>query len=109
MLFNLLVSCGGKILTNSSIGAGRNASYTSTDAVKYIFKAISVWVDELLMRQLLAAPFFSLMVNECTDIISYVCTVMQWIENGPPVEHLMADATLNKAESHIPFIVDCLA
>ena len=43
----------------------RNSSYTSlTD----FLEAIGVWIDELRINQLLGAPFFTLMADECTDI-----------------------------------------
>ena len=33
-----------------------------------ILRAIGIWVDELQVNQLLDAPFFRLMAEECTDI-----------------------------------------
>lgn len=34
-------------------------------------EAIEEWTDWLLQKQLLDAPFFSLMADECTDIIVF--------------------------------------
>ena len=48
--------------------AASNALYTSSDAVTDLVEAIGVWVDELQLHQLLDAPYFSLMADECTDI-----------------------------------------
>ena len=31
---------------------------------------IGVWVDELQVNKLLNAPFFSLMADDCTDIVT---------------------------------------
>ena len=67
-LVSLIVSCGGQYLEEFVREAARNASYTSSDAVTGVLEAIGVWVDELRVNQLLDAPFFSLMADECTDI-----------------------------------------
>ena len=67
-LINLIVSCGGKYLEEFVQRAARNVSYTSSDAVTDFLEAIGVWVDELRINQLLGAPFFSLLTDECTDI-----------------------------------------
>ena len=67
-LVNLVMSCGGEDLKLFADRAGRNATYTSTDAVFDFIEAIGTWVDEFQLKLLHNAPFFSLMANECTHI-----------------------------------------
>ena len=67
-LINLIVSCGGKDLDEFVRQAARNVCYTSSDAVTDFLEAIGVWVDELLVNQLLDAQYFSLMADKCADI-----------------------------------------
>ena len=100
-LINLIVSCGGKHLEEFVQRAARNASYTSSDAVTDFLEAIGVWVDELQINQLLGAPFFSLMADECTDIatIEELSIYCRWVENGSPVEHFMEILPLKKADA----------
>ena len=51
--------------------------------------------------QLLGAPFFSLMADECTDVptIEELSIFCHCVENGSPVEHFMEFLGLKKAES----------
>ena len=100
-LINLIVSCGGKHLEEFVQRAARNASYTSSDAVTDFLEAIGVCVDELQINQLLGAPFFSLMADECTDIatIEELSIYCHWVENGSPVEHFMEILPLKKADA----------
>ena len=66
-LVDLVVSCGGEHLKQFADGAGRNATYTSTDVVFDFIEPIGTWVD-FQLKLLHKAPFFSLMADECTDI-----------------------------------------
>ena len=56
---------------------------------------IGVWVDEFWINQLLGALFFSLTVNECTD----VPTIEELSILGSPVEHFMEIFGLKKADA----------
>ena len=42
-------------------------------AVTAFVEAVGVWVDELQVHQLLEAPLFSLMADECTNF--FVCVL----------------------------------
>ena len=64
----VIVSCGGKDLEEFVRKAGKNASYTSTDAATDFVEAIGVWVDELQVNRVRNAPFFSLMADMCVDV-----------------------------------------
>ena len=57
-LINLGISGGGKDLEESVRREAKNASYTSSDTITNLVEAIGVWVDELLVYQLLDAPPF---------------------------------------------------
>ena len=94
----MVLSCGGENLKQFTDRAGRNATYTSTDAV---FKAICTWVDEFQLKLLHKAPFFSLMADECTDIttIEGLLVFCRWVEDGEPVEHLFEIVPLKKADT----------
>ena len=59
------------------------------------------------INQLLGAPFFSLMADECTDVatITDIATIEElsifchWVENRSPVEHFMEILGFNKADA----------
>ena len=67
-LIELVVCCGGDDLKQFIESTGRNATYTSKDAVIEFVEAIGQWVEESLHKRLHQAPFYSLMADECTDI-----------------------------------------
>jgi len=69
--------------------AGKNATYTSKDAVIDFVEIIGQWIEENLLKRLHQAEYFSLLVDECTDIstIEELSVVICWVENGLPVEH----------------------
>ena len=83
-LVDLVVSCGGEDLKQFADRAGRNATYTSTDAVFDFIEAICTWVDEFQLKLLHKAPFFSLMADEFTDIttIEELSVFCRWVEDG---------------------------
>ena len=68
MLINLAISCGGKDLDEFVCRAAKNVSCISSDVITDFVEAIRVQVDELQVNQLLDAPFFSLMADECIAI-----------------------------------------
>jgi len=59
-----------KISVNSFIRQQRMHSILQQMLTDFI-EAIEEWTDWLLQKQLLDAPFFSLMADECTDIIVF--------------------------------------
>ena len=81
--------------------AGRNATYTSKDAVIEFVEAIGQWIEEFLLKLLQQAPFYSLMADECTDIstVEELPIFCRWIEDGLPVEHFMEIVPLKKADA----------
>ena len=87
-LIDLVVCCGDDNLKRFIETIGRNATYTSKDAVIEFVEAIGQWVEESLLRRLHQAPFYSLMADECTDIstVEELSIFCRWIEDGLPVE-----------------------
>ena len=78
-LADLAFSCGGEDLIEKS---GRNATYTSKYAVVDFVETLSIPVEELLLKCLRRACFFSLLADECTDIsaIEELSKVFHWVE-----------------------------
>ncbi len=66
-LVDLVVTCGGEDLKQFVDKAGKNAHYTSKDAVVDFVEALGTWVDESLLARLQNARYFNLLVDECTD------------------------------------------
>ena len=110
-LIDLVVCCGGEDIKWFIESAGRNATYTSKDAVVEFVEAIGQWVEESLLKRL-QAPFYSLMADECTDIstVEELSVFCRWIEDGLPVEHFMEIVPLKKADAATIYstLVDCL-
>ena len=88
-LVDLVVSCGGEDLKQFADRAGRNATYTSIDAVLDIIEAIGTWVDEFQLKLLHMGTVFSLMADECTNntTIEELMIFCWWVEDGEHVEH----------------------
>ncbi len=89
-LVGLMVSCGAPSLSEFLKDAADNATYRSTSAVIGFIEAISVWVEEQLLSRLQQAPYYALMADECTDVVTVeeMSIYCRWIENGLPVETL---------------------
>ena len=106
------MSCGGEDLKQFVDKAGKNAQYTSKDAVVEFVEALGTWVDESLLARLQNARHFSLLADECTDIttIEELSVACRWVENGRPVEHFIEIIPLKKADSKTIYetLVDCL-
>ena len=100
-LVDLVVSCGGQDLVVFVTRAGRNATYTSTDAVTDFVEAIGIWVDEFQTKRLLNARFYSIMADECTDVatIEELSIFCRCVEDGEPVEHFLEILPLQKANA----------
>ena len=92
--------------------AGRNATYTSKDAVIDFIEAIGQWVEESLLKHLHQARYFSLMADECTDIstVEELSVFCRWVEDGQPVEHFIEIISLQKADAETIYgtLVQCL-
>lgn len=111
-LVDLVVSCGGEDLRLFIERAGRNATYTSKDAVIDFIEAIGQWVEESLLKRLHQARYFSLMADECTDIstVEELSVFCRWVEDGQPVEHFIEIISLQKADAETIYgtLVQCL-
>lgn len=85
--------------------------YTSRVAVVEFIEAPGIWVEELLLKRLHQASYFSIMADECTDVatIEEMSVFCQWEENGVP-EHLLEIVHLKKADAESIYfaLVECL-
>ena len=97
-LIDLVVSCGDEDLKQFVECAGRNATYTSKDAVVEFVQTIGQWVEESLLKRLHQAPFYSLMADECTDVstIEELSIFCRWLEDGLPSGTLSGGNSLKK-------------
>ena len=88
-LVDLVVSCGGEDLKQFADKAGRNATYTSTNAVFDFIEATGIWVDEFQPKLLHKTPFLSLLADECTDIttIEELSVFCRWVQDEALVEN----------------------
>ena len=106
------MSCGAQPLTDFVDSAAVNATYRSASAVIGFIEAISVWVEESLLCRLQQAPYYTLMVDECTDVatLEEMSIFCRWVEKGFPVEHFIDIVPLKsaKAESIFTALLECL-
>ena len=95
------MNCGGENLRHFLEKAGKNATYTSKDAVVDFVETIGLWVEERLLKRLCHSQYFSLLADECTDIstIEELSVVVRWVKDGLPVEHFMELVPLKKADA----------
>ena len=111
-LIDLVVTCGDEDLKQFVDKAGKNAHYTSKDAVVDFVEALGTWVDESLLARLQNARYFSLLADESTDIttIKELSVVCRWVENSLPVEHFIEIIPLKKADAQTIYatLFDCL-
>ena len=111
-LVDLVVSCGDEDLRYFVEKAGKNATYTSKDAVIDFAETIGMWVEKSLLKRLCQARYFSLLADECTDILTIeeLSIVCRWVEDGEPVEHFIEILPLKKADANTIYgsLIDCL-
>ena len=111
-LVDLVVTCGGEDLKQFVDKAGKNAHYTSKDAIVDFVEALGTWIDESLLARLQNARYFSFLADKCTDIttIEELSVGCLWVENGLPVEHFIEIIPLKKADAQTidATLVDCL-
>ena len=88
-LVELVVSCGGEDLKNFLDRTGRNTVYTSHVAVVGFIEALGIWVEESLLKRLRPASYFSIMADECTDVVTIeeMSVFYRWKKDGVPQEH----------------------
>ena len=70
---------------------------------------MEIWVEEILLKRLCQALYYSIIVDECMDVstIEELSIYCHWIENVEATEHKNADAEnihlqdgLPQAEKH---------
>ena len=72
--------------------APRNANYGSHVAISKYLDAISLWVQQGILRYLKEAAFYSILAVELTDIatIEELSICLRWVDcSGSPVEHFL--------------------
>ena len=66
----------------------------------------------VLLKRLHQAPFYSIMVDECTDVttVEELFLFCRWIENGEPTEHFIDLLPMKRTdtESIYSALVECL-
>ena len=55
-------------LTSVSEGPS-NAQYTSRFSARVLIEAIDIWIERKLMCSLQESPYFSILADECQDIV----------------------------------------
>ena len=100
-LIQLVLDCGVPHLAQFLENASKNATYRSTKSVIEFVGAISTWIDELLLRRLRNAPYYSVMLDECTDVtvVEEMSVFFRWTEKGEPVEHFFDVLPLKEANA----------
>ena len=70
-------------------------------AVVEFVNALGTWVEESLLKRLHKAPFFSIMVDECTDVHSWEELIIccRWVESSVPEENFIVILLLKKANA----------
>ena len=111
-LVDLVVSCGAKELQVFIENASRNAAYTSQGAVVDFIEALGKWVEELVLKRLQKASFYSIMADECTNVatVEELSVYCHWEENGIPVESFVELVPLHRADAETisAALVECL-
>ena len=72
--------------------APRNANYGSHVAISEYLHAISLWVQQGILRSLKEAAFYSILADEATDMatIEELSICFKWADSsGSPVEHFL--------------------
>ena len=86
--------------------------YTSHIAVMEFMEALGTWVKEFLLKRLHQASRFSIMADECTDVVTIeeMSVFCRWEEEGSPEEHFFEIVHLKQAnaESIYSALVECL-
>ena len=77
--------------------APRNANYSSHVAISKYLDAISLWVQQGILRPLKEAAFYSILADESTDIatIDELSICFRWVDSsGSSVEHFLGLVSL---------------
>ena len=82
--------------------APRNANYSSHVAISEYLDAISLWVQQGILRSLKEAAFYSILADESTDIatIEELSICFRWVDSsGSPVEHFLGLVSLSTCDA----------
>ena len=111
-LVDLVVSCGARELQVFIKNASRNAVDTSQGAVVDFIEALGTWVEESILKRLQKASVFSVMADECTNIMTVeeLSVFCRWEEDGTPVECFLDIVPLKKADAESKYLalVKCI-
>ena len=82
--------------------APRNANYGSHVAISEYLDAISLWVQQGILRSLKEAAFYSTLAGESTDIatIEELSICFSWVDSsGSSVEHFLGLVSLSACDA----------
>ena len=82
--------------------APRNSNYGSHVAISEYLDAISLWVQQGILRPLKEAAFYSILADELTDIatIDELSTCFRWFDSsGSQVDHFLGLVNLSACDA----------
>ena len=82
--------------------APRNANYSSNVAISEYLDAISLWVQQGILKSLKEAAFYSILADESTDraTIEELSICFRWVDSsGSPVEHFLGLVSLSACDA----------
>ena len=98
----LMVANGDDEVRKHLDTAPRNANYGSHVAISEYLDAISLWVQQGILRSLKEAAFYSILADESTDIatIEELSICFRWVDSsGSPVEHFLGLVSLSAPDA----------
>ena len=106
-LVDLVVSCRARELQVFVENASRNAIYTSRGKVVEFIEALGRWVEESILKRLQKTSVFSVMADECTDIMAMeeLSAFCLREKDGIPVECFLDSVPLKKAVAESTYLV----
>lgn len=90
-LIALQVANGDELLEQHISQGAKNAQYTSNFSSVMLLEAVDTWLERKLLLSLRSSPHFSILADECQDIITHeeLSICCRWIVNGYPEEHFL--------------------
>ena len=90
-LITLQAQNGDEQLNARLTTSAGNATYLSKISTAEFLECISHYIEEDMLSRLKSSQFFSIMVDESTDLASKeeMCICARWIEEGKAVEHFL--------------------
>ena len=98
-LVQLVISCGAnnlQLFLHDKVH--NNAKYISTTAITDFIHTTTQWVEKGLLQSLKQSPYYTLMGDEYTDVLSMeeLSLCFRWLEDGEPVEHFLEEIHVTK-------------